>query len=153
LTWIRPATERDFLAVAALDRRAWLRNRNGRFVPDGEHVWRTWCESATAFVAAEGDVVVGASVAFPLGDGRYWVHKVFVEEDRRGEGVGTRLLEALIEELDRLGVGASLTVDPQNDAALRMYERLGFTEKRFVKGYYRGEEDRFVLTRPAGGGE
>ena len=145
---IREASANDFLPVAALDRLAWRQNRNGEFIPDGEHVWRTWCECAVAFVAAADDEVVGAAVAFPCADGRYCVHKVFVDERRRGEGIGTRLLEAVVAELDRRGVEAFLTVDPVNAAAIKVYERLGFTEREFVKGYYRENEDRLVLTRP-----
>ncbi|MFW6145839.1 MAG: GNAT family N-acetyltransferase [Planctomycetota bacterium] len=146
---IRTATPDDFLAIAALDRRAWRANRRGEFIPDGEHVWRCWCEYAVALVATDGAAVVGAGVAFPCTDGRYAVHKIFVDPARRGRGIGGRLLGALVERLDERRVAAFLTVDPVNTAALALYERHGFTEREFIKGYYRPEEDRFVLTRPA----
>ena len=146
---IRTATPADFLAIAELDRRAWRGNRRGEFIPDGEHVWRCWCECAITLAAADGTTVVGAAVAFPCTDGRYVVHKIFVDAAHRGRGVGGRLLGELVERLDERRVAAFLTVDPGNTAALALYERHGFTEHTFIKGYYRPEEDRFVLTRPA----
>ena len=153
----RRAQPRDFLAVADLDRRAWALNRHSEFIPDGEHVWRLWCEHALTFVALDDDdggaadgALLGAIVAFPCADGRYCVHKAFVEQDRRGGGVGTALFASLLAELDAQGADAFLTVDPVNEAGIRLYERWGFTERQFVPGYYRPAEDRFVLTRRAG---
>ncbi len=146
---LRTATASDFLAIAELDRRAWRGNRRGEFIPDGEHVWRVWCQCALTLVATAGDAVVGAAVAFPCTDGRYAVHKIFVDPARRGRGIGGRLLAALVERLDERGVTSFLTVDPVNEAALALYERHGFTERGFIKGYYRPQEDRFVLTRRA----
>lgn len=149
---IDAATGRDFLAIAGLDRRAWLDNRNPEFIPDGEHAWRLWVDGAHVFVARDGDVVVGAILAFPMLDGALCVHKVMVDKAYRGRGIGARLFEALLARVDHDG-GADcfLTVDPANLSALRLYENWGFTERRFVPGYYRENEDRYVLTRPACG--
>ncbi len=53
---------------------------------------------------------------------------VAVEEDWRGRGVGTLLLNGLATEVRRAGFGAlSLSVDPANPAR-RLYERLGYRE-------------------------
>ncbi len=147
---IGAAQGRDFLAIAGLDRRAWCDNRQPEFIPDGEHAWRLWVDGAHVFVAREGEAIVGAILAFPTLDGALCVHKVMVEKTRRGLGVGSRLFDVLLAEVDRRGgVNCFLTVDPGNHAALRLYEKWGFTEQRFVAGYYREHEDRYVLTRPA----
>jgi len=148
---IERAGPRDFLAVAALDRVAWRRNRHAEFIPDGEHAWRVWCEHALTFVARRGDTVVGAIMAFPCVDGRWFVHKVMVDQSQRGRGIGSKLFEALLAEIDRRGGEASLTVDPANDSALKLYAKWGFTQRQFVEGFYRDHEDRYVLTRPARG--
>lgn len=148
---IRRANAGDFLAVAALDRCAWQRNRHPEFIPDGEHVWRIWCDHALTWVACHGGDVVGAILAFPC-SGRgacYCLHKIMVDDACRGQGIGSRLMEALLVELDRGGFDAFLTVDPANPQALRLYERWGFTERRFEPGFYREGEDRLVLTRRA----
>ena len=170
---IKRAQERDFLVIAALDREAWKGNRAGEFIPDGEHAWRHWVEHALVFVAREaggegedaataastvpGEAatrVVGAALAFPCDSGAWCVHKLFVEPARRGVGIGGRLLAALLAELDRRKLSCFLTVDPENRAAIALYEARGFTDKRLVKGYYRANEDRYVMSRwpvPSGG--
>ena len=96
----------------------------------------------------EHNAVLGASLAFPALSGVFCFHKIFVDITCRGEGVGTQLMNATLEEIDRLDVSCFLTVDPVNEAAIRLYESFGFRERLFVKGYYRESEDRFVLTRP-----
>ncbi len=145
---IERAAPADFAAIAALDRAAWRHDRAGQFIPDGEHVWRIWCEHALAFVARLDAAVVAAAVAFPCADGRWCLHKIMVAEPHRGRGIARRLLGAVVEELDRRGAEAFLTVDPTNERALALYGGFGFTGRRFVAGYYRHCEDRLVLTRP-----
>ena len=148
---IRRATESDFLAIAALDREAWQDNAHPEFIPDGEHVWRAWVEHAIVYCAYERETLGGAILAFPCVGGYYWLHKIFVQSGHRGKGVASGLMRALLAEVDRLGKDILLTVDPQNEKALRLYESWGFTERRFVKGYYRECEDRYVLTRRSSG--
>lgn len=65
----------------------------------------------------------------------------------RGKKIGTRLFEKLLQELDQRGVCAFLTVDPRNESALALYAKWGFTDRTFVKGFYRKREDRLVLKR------
>lgn len=146
------AVPRDFLAIAALDRVAWKSNANSRFIPDGEHAWRIWAEHGLTFVARDGDAehrLVGAVLAFPCVSGGYCLHKVMVEQAMRGRGIGSGLFRTLFTVLDRMGEDVFLTVDPANEAAIRLYEGWGFSERCFVAGYYRDEEDRLVLTRRA----
>jgi GNAT superfamily N-acetyltransferase len=51
---------------------------------------------------------------------------IAVLEQARGQGVGSRLMERLIEQGRADGFrGLSLSVDPRNPA-VRLYERLGF---------------------------
>ena len=51
-----------------------------------------------------------------------------VADDLDGQGIGTALLEALLEAADNwLDIRrVELTVFVDNDAAIRLYERLGF---------------------------
>ena len=148
---IRRAQPTDFLSVAVLDRLAWSENREATFIPDGEHAWRLWTEHAIVYVYEPGGEVLGASLAFPTVSGVYCLHKIFVDRACRGDGVGTLLMTETLGEIDRLGVVCFLTVDPDNEAAIRLYESFGFVDRKFVKGYYRATEDRFVLTRPKQG--
>jgi len=145
---IRRANPEDFLSVAKLDREAWSANREATFIPDGEHAWRLWCEHAIVFVYEPEDTVLGAALAFPTLSSTFCLHKIFVDATCRGEGVGSALMREALGEIDRVGAACFLTVDPENEAAIRLYESFGFVDRAFVSGYYRAAEDRFVLTRP-----
>lgn len=146
---IRRARHGDFLAIAQLDRRAWTNNRNNQFIADGEHVWRIWVEHALTFCAIQEGQIVGAIIAFACESGQYCVHKVFVDNRLRGRGVGGQLFKELLVALDKLRVSSFLTVDPVNTAALSLYDKWGYCQKKLIKGYYREQEDRYILTRAA----
>lgn len=151
MTEIRAAVPRDFLAVAALDRVAWGDDPVDAFIPDGEHVWRLWCEHALTFVAEREGEIVGAAVAFLCLDGRYCLHKIFVSADCRGAGVGSELMRAILARIDEDGAETFLTVNPVNEAAQTVYRRWGFEPHELVKGFYREAEDRWVYVRGAAG--
>lgn len=142
---IRRAVPADFSELATLDREVW---QNFEFIPDGEHVWRIWTEHAVVFCAEVDSRIVGAILAFPCVSGSYCIHKVFVKDEFRGKGLGSQLVELLLTDLDKENLVCFLTVDPANKAATTLYEKWGFTERKFVKGYYRSDEDRYVLSRP-----
>jgi len=144
------ALHEDFVGIADLDSRAWSESAHPERVPDGEHVWSIWVDDAFVFVARKDDRVAGAIVAFPSMEGTLFVHKVMVDAAYRRRGIGSRLFELLLEHVDAtVHAACYLTVDPTKEAEVRRYERLGFTEKRFVAGFYREDEDRYVMTRPA----
>ena len=150
---VRPATPDDFQAIAALDRVAWEEHRFGDYIPDGEHVWRIWVEYSLVYCATEEDRVVGAILAFPCTDGRYCLHKVFVERSSRRRGVGSALFLALLAETDRRALELFLTVDPLNEPAQALYRRWGFVRERLAPGFYRAHEDRLILVRRPVAGE
>jgi L-amino acid N-acyltransferase YncA len=101
-------------------------------------------EDRGAWIAARRDdgfpVLVAADasgvVAFgSFGPFRTWPgyrrtveHSVHVRADRRGEGVGTVVLAALIERAAALGMHAMIAgVEAENAASIRLHERLGFS--------------------------
>lgn len=149
---IEPARPDDFLNVAALDRCAWPA-RPDTLIPDGEHIWRVWCDHASLLVARitydetltdTGDIG-GALVMFPTADGETFLHKIMVHPMCRGRGIGTALMRAalLAATSDVL-----LTVDPANEPALRLYENFGFRVRERIEGYYRPHEDRCIMVHP-----
>jgi GNAT superfamily N-acetyltransferase len=145
---IQRALPADFISIAELDRKAWLTTTDGEFIPDGEHVWRIWCEHALTFVGRDPEGTVAAAVvAFPCIDNSYCLHKAMVAETLRGQGIGSKLFAALLGELDQRKADCFLTVAPSNTNAVKLYRNWGFTEETFVPGYYRKTEDRLVLTR------
>lgn len=71
----------------------------------------------------------------------------------RGMGIGTALLKQVFVEGARLGAPrATLEVRASNEAALRLYTRLGFHVHGTRRHYYTNPvEDALILWREAGG--
>jgi phosphinothricin acetyltransferase len=111
------------LPVTLDDRLAWFRSRQALGYP--------------ILVARDSEVVGYAS----FGDFRSWPgyrftveHSVHVRADRRGRGIGSELVQALIPRAVALGkhviVGG---IDADNAASIRMHERLGFERTAHLK--------------------
>ena len=83
-------------------------------------------------VAATGDDVAGFA---SFGDFRTWPgyrftveHSVHVRHDRRGQGIGQRLMQALLPRAAALGKHVMVGgIDATNAGSIRFHERLGFT--------------------------
>ncbi len=146
---ISRATATDFIQIAALDRVAWRQHRAGELIPDGQHVWRQWCEHSIVYIAKSGNDVVGAILAFRCLDELFCLHKVIVDVKCRGQGVGSKLFEALLKDLDQRQMDSFLTVDPVNEPAVRLYEKWGFVGSPVIKDYYGPGKDRIVMKRSA----
>jgi ribosomal-protein-alanine N-acetyltransferase len=68
----------------------------------------------------------------------------------QGQGLGARLLAALLEEAERRRQSTvSLEVRADNAPAQRLYARHGFVRTGVRRGYYAGAVDALVLTRRA----
>ena len=74
---------------------------------------------------------------------------VAVHPDYRNQGIATALIVGLVEELLRQGSHClTLEVRASNETAIRVYERLGFTELGRRKNYYRNpREDALILRK------
>ncbi len=146
---IEVAAPQDFLSIAALDRIAWP-DAPDTFIPDGEHVWRVWCEYAVVLIARpssdtaslESDCAAGALVMFPTVAGEMFLHKIMVHPSCRGAGIGTALMQSALR---RAASTVLLTVDPQNSPAVRLYEGFGFYVREKCDGFYRPHEDRYLM--------
>jgi len=147
---IEPATDRDYLHVAALDRISWPIAPD-LFIPDGEHIWRIWCDMATLLVArqsegsdslSESGDIAGALVMFPTHSSELCLHKIMVHPDRQSAGIGTQLMQA---GLAQATAPVLLTVDPSNEPAIMLYRNFGFAIRERINGYYRPHEDRLIM--------
>ena len=59
-----------------------------------------------------------------------FVDDLAVKEEYRGQGIGTRLLNAVKNKVQEESLdGLELQVNARNKAAKKMYEHYGFTEK------------------------
>jgi ribosomal protein S18 acetylase RimI-like enzyme len=90
--------------------------------------------ATTQFVArADDGTIVGVSTlaVFRIPTAlRAWIEDVVVDEARGGQGIGGALVAAMVDEARRLGcVTVDLTSRPSREAANRLYERSGFTQR------------------------
>ena len=105
--------------VSPADREAWRADRLARGFP----VLAAW----------RGDACVGFG---SFGEFRAWPcyvhtveHSVHVRADLRGQGVGRRLVEALLARAEALDKHVMVAgVDAENAASLRLHRRLGFED-------------------------
>jgi ribosomal-protein-alanine N-acetyltransferase len=70
----------------------------------------------------------------------------------RNKGVGTALVSAGMEGM--MGYGASeffLEVRKANEEAIAVYEKLGYTVRRVLRGYYRDGEDAYLMVKKVEG--
>lgn len=75
------------------------------------------------------------------------INNVAVSLQERGRNIGTRLLEALFVEGEKLGLNAyTLEVRVGNAPAIALYKKLGFKEAGIRKNYYKvPDEDALIM--------
>ena len=141
---VRDAAPSDAEAISAVAARSWPATYSGllpperieRAVRDGYAPARlreqiAECADAAparVFLVAEGDAgVVGFLHLGPGEQGGSELHRLYVDPDRFGEGIGGALLDALHA---RLGERAAYTlrVHPRNSRAREFYRRRGLVE-------------------------
>ncbi len=78
------------------------------------------------FVGLDGGEVVGTLRLTESGT-RTMIYGFVIDERRRGTGLGTRMLGAVMARLRAEGIPeVGLEVNPENTPAVRLYERFGF---------------------------
>jgi L-amino acid N-acyltransferase YncA len=96
--------------------------------------WEAWRSSHLTdhrLVALRGGDVVGWAAVSPVSDrccyGGVVENSVYIAEAARGQGVGQRLLEALIASTEAAGIWTIQTgIFPENEGSIRLHERVGF---------------------------
>lgn len=111
--------------VDVANRLAWLADRRRAGYP------------VLVAVGDEGEVLGYAS----FGDWRAWdgyrhtvEHSVYVRDDRRGKGIGTSLMLALIERARSIGKHVMVAgIETKNAGSIRLHEKLGFATVGHLK--------------------
>jgi [ribosomal protein S18]-alanine N-acetyltransferase len=103
--------------------------------------------SGIALAAAIDGRVVGYLVCSRY-DAVWHLMNVCVDPNRRRHGIGWALLEKLLERIDDPGAQLTLEVRRSNDAAIQLYERIGFRAAGLRRRYYQDNgEDALIMWR------
>ena len=120
--------------------------------------WEAWDSSHLAehrLVALRDGEAVGWAALSPVSDrcvyGGVVENSVYVAEAARGQGLGQRLLEGLINSTEAVGIWTIQTgIFPENEGSIRLHERVGFevVGRRKRLGKLQGEwRDVLLLER------
>ena len=97
------------------------------------------------FVAVENGKVVGAAGGGMESDTLGELYVLYLDPNRRGEGIGTLLLEAVTAQQKELGATEQrVAVAKGNQKAIPFYEARGFRYLSEKESYYKGEEEGYV---------
>lgn len=100
--------------------------------------------SSKYIVAKEGNTIVGfAGIWFSVDDAH--ITNIVVRKDFRNKGIGSLLLERLIE-LAKCKTALTLEVNLKNKIAQKLYLKYGFEILGIRKKYYDGIEDAYIMT-------
>ncbi len=145
---LRPMTGSDVSEVARIETTAFS-------TPWSEATFRSLLERSGVelWVAEWGDQLAAYAILWRvLDEGE--LANLAVRKDLRGRGIGSGLLERVLEIAEDSGIRSLyLEVRESNDLAREMYARRGFQEIGVRKGYYEApREDARVLKKCLGGG-
>jgi [ribosomal protein S18]-alanine N-acetyltransferase len=149
---LRAMEKADLPAVLAIERAvfpedAWTEEMlDGELAGQGDVTWYLVAvdaggagpsgDSGTPDEAPWGNVA-GYAGLFAPGGGQGDVQTIAVRAERQGEGIGGKLLDALISEAEARGCReVFLDVRAGNAVARRLYRRTGFTDVGVRRGYY-----------------
>ncbi len=83
-------------------------------------------------------------VEIRLVDGVVDIMNLFVNEENRNQGIGTSLMNEVIEKEDYSRI--MLEVNENNNQAIRLYSKLGFKEINLRERYY-GEDTAIIMEK------
>ena len=93
----------------------------------------------------------GAVVGFLLGSLLFEnaeVYRVAVDPEKRGKGIGGRILDRFLQDVKEGGAEqALLEVRVSNEAGIALYNSRGFGVARIRKNYYEGVEDALEMVK------
>ena len=140
---LRAMTDEDLAAVMVLE--------EDLFAPD------TWTAAmyrdelrhagTRHYLVAENATGVVGWAGLIAYDDEAHVSTIGVARERQGEGIGSRLLDALLAEADRRSPVVLLEVRADNEVAQALYRRRGFTEVGRRRRYYQPSGTDAVVMR------
>lgn len=139
---LQQATPGDILRISALAHRIWQAHYPAiigekqveymlglLYSPEG--LQRQIEEGQIFHLVMEGDEVLGYVSVSDKGEGRYFLHKFYLDNEKRGFGLGKKVFELLLARYPALRE-LRLTVNRQNFKSINFYFKIGFTIEKCV---------------------
>lgn len=99
------------------------------------------------FVATQQQRVCGYVLAAPGDDQTLWIMSLLIAPSARGHGIGQQLMRYLLDQRC-IDTKLALTVAPDNHNAIRLYQRLGFRQAKYIPDFMGPQHDRLLLIYP-----
>jgi [ribosomal protein S18]-alanine N-acetyltransferase len=146
VTEIRRLTYADLPSVVAIERRTFPAPWSlAMFVLELSK------PAGVCLVAADGGEEVAGYVICSRHDTVWHLMDIAVAPERRRQGIGRALLQALVDRLPSPDEQVTLEVRPSNEAAIRLYEEFGFKAAGVRRRYYQDNgEDALIMWRTPG---
>ena len=111
--------------------------------------WNELANGHHYLVALDDEALVGYGGLAVSGPGEAWVNNIAVRRDHQRQGIGRRLLEALLEQArDHEARTVLLEVAADNKPAQTLYDTYGFAIVGRRRGYYQpSNTDALVMRR------
>jgi len=142
---IRPMDTGDLAAVAQLERESYE-------FPWSEGIFRDSLRVGYHCSVLTLDPIIAGYSVLAVGAGEAHILNVCVRREFRARGLGSRLLDHLIDQARDAGAGMLfLETRPSNLSAIRLYQSKSFVQIGIRRGYYQaagGREDAIVMRRP-----
>ena len=118
----------------------WTRKNISAYLPDDMHIMLCAVDDA-------GKVVGYIGLMYVLDEG--YIANVAVSQDHRRQGIGTKLLAALVNEAKKRSLSfLTLEVRESNESAIALYKNAGFSEVGLRKNYYdKPTENAILMTK------
>jgi ribosomal-protein-alanine N-acetyltransferase len=137
---IRPMTEEDLLQVETIEQESFS-------LPWSFDAFKSTLDREdTLYLVAEEESVIlgycGMYISFDEGE----IPNVAVKKEFRSRGIGEAMMNELLSRAGERGVcSAFLEVRKSNEAAKRLYEKLGFEEAGIRKNFYEFPKEDAVI--------
>ena len=114
-----------------------------------EWVLKPLAKYGKVFVVKDnGRIVCLAEFMQKFGEDRAYLYGICTEKNSRGKGLAKYLLEKSLEYFSEYGIeSVDLTVSPENEAAIELYEKMGFEKKKILKNEYGIGVDRLYMVK------
>lgn len=95
--------------------------------------------------AFKGETFLGhGGFTFAAGEG--YITNIAVSADARRQGVGSKIIESMLEKAKAMGLEfLSLEVRESNVAAVKLYEKMGFTVRGVRPKFYKNPTENAVI--------